>query len=80
MRLIAALYRIIDLWYTIGTAYPKVLRGILGWGGTTVAVAALVSGQHRPAFLWGLAAFVAFFLSFYAFWALLVWSISRNRL
>ena len=65
MRVIAALYRILDLWYTIGTAYPKVVRGILGWAGATVAITVLVSDRHRPAFLWGLAAFVAFYLSLY---------------
>ncbi len=72
MRVIAALYRILDLWYTIGTAYPKVVRGILGWVGTAVAIAALVSDRHRPAFLWGFAAFVAFFLSLHVLLRLLL--------
>ena len=28
IRGIAACYRVIDLWYAIGTAYPKVIRGL----------------------------------------------------
>lgn len=66
LRTVAALYRAIDLWYTIRTAYPQVLRGILGWGGATVAIAVLLPNQRRPAFLLGLLAFVGLYLSLYA--------------
>ena len=56
MRVLAALYRILDLWYTIGTAYPKVLQGILGWAGAAAAIAVLAatgtgrrsSGDSQP--------------------------------
>ncbi len=65
IRTIAALYRILDLWYTIGTAYPQVLRGILGWGGATVAIAVLLPQGHRPAFLLGLVSFLGLYLSLY---------------
>lgn len=65
MRVIAAVYRVVDLWYTIATAYPRVIRGILGWGGTTLASAALLGDRHRQAFLCGLAAFLLFYLSLY---------------
>jgi len=65
MRVIAALYRTLDLWYTIETAYAKVTRGILGWAGTTLAITMLVSNQYRPAFLWGFAAYLAFYLGLY---------------
>lgn len=66
LRLIAALYRILDLWYTIGTAWPRVVRGVLGWGGATVGIAVLAGDRLRPAFLLGLAAFAAFYLGLYA--------------
>ena len=62
MRTIAAFHRIIDLWYTIKTAYLKATRGILGWGGTTVAIAALLTDRVSPAFYWGLAAYLGFYL------------------
>jgi len=64
LRLIAAGYRILDLWYTIGTAYPKVIRGILGWGG--LATARALGGPRRAAFLVGMLAFLLFYLSLYA--------------
>ena len=65
LRTVAAFYRIIDLWYTIGTACPHVLLGILGWGGATVAIAVLLPQALRPAFLLGLLSFVGFYLSLY---------------
>lgn len=61
LRLVAALYRIIDLWYTIGTAYPKVIRGIVGWVGLSIAIAALLGGQYRQAFAWGFVVFLIFY-------------------
>lgn len=72
MRTIAAAYRLLDLWYTIGTAYPRVLRGILGWGGTTAAIAALTGAHHRKSFLCGLLAFLLFYLSLFVLRRLLL--------
>ena len=65
LRAIAALYRIIDLWYAIGKHWPTVLRGILGWGGAMVATAVLLPDTFRAAFLWGAIGFVAFYLGLY---------------
>ena len=65
MRAIAASYRVLDLWYTIGTEYPTVFRGLLGWGGTTVAIATLLGRHHRGALLFGLLAYLLFYLSLY---------------
>ncbi len=64
MRTIAALYRVLDLWYTIRTAYPQVVRGILGWGGTSAAIFAL-AGDLRRSFLLGMLAFLVFYLSLF---------------
>ncbi len=64
MRMIAALYGIIDLWYRIKRAYPKVIRGILIWGILTTYMIIFL-GQYRRAFLWGVAAYVFIFLSSY---------------
>ncbi|OGT96330.1 MAG: hypothetical protein A3I79_02605 [Gemmatimonadetes bacterium RIFCSPLOWO2_02_FULL_71_11] len=65
MRAVAASYRVLDLWYAIGTEYPAVIRGLLGWGGTTVAIAVLLGRHHRNAFLCGLLAFLLFYLGIY---------------
>lgn len=65
MRTIAAAYRVLDLWYTIATAYPRVVRGILGWGGFSAVVAALAGDPHRKAFLLGMLAFLVFYLSLF---------------
>ncbi|MBI4421722.1 MAG: hypothetical protein HY560_12930 [Gemmatimonadetes bacterium] len=65
IRAIAACYRVIDLWYAIRTAYPRVLRGLLGWGGTIVGTAALLGHHQRSVFLSGLLAFLVFYLSLF---------------
>jgi hypothetical protein len=72
MRVIAALHRVADLWYTIATAYVRVAGALIGWGGLTVVIALLLSDRHRAVFLVGLASFVAFYLSVYAVLSLLV--------
>jgi len=60
IRALAALYRIADLWYRIGTDWPRVARGIIGWVGTAIAVALLAKGGRRAAFLYGLAGYAVF--------------------
>jgi hypothetical protein len=64
IRLIAALYGILDLWYTIRTAYPKIIRGILGWGILIVAIGLILNSHYRSPFLWGIVAFLAFHVGF----------------
>ncbi len=64
MRMIAAFYGIIDLRYTMKTAYPKVIRSILVWGIITTCPAMLL-GNYRQAFLWGLVAYVFIYLLSY---------------
>ena len=65
IRAIAAIYRVIDLWYTIGTEYPRVIRGLAGWGGATVALLTLLNAPHRWAFVLGLEAYLLFYLSLF---------------
>ena len=45
--LLAGLYSVIDLWYTIRTAWPAVLRRVLGWTSLTAVVLFLLSGGWR---------------------------------
>ncbi len=62
IQVIAAFYRILDLWYTIHTAYLKVIQGIVGWVGLSVIIAVLLGEQWRGAFLWGMAFYVPFYV------------------
>src|SRR5688500_5498454 len=59
IQLLAALYRIPDLWYRIGTSWPRVAAGIALWGGAML-LAALAAGHRRAALLWGFAAYSVF--------------------
>jgi len=62
IRVIAALYRILDLWYDIRNHYGKVIRGILGWGGITLAISLLLNGHWRSLFCQGLIIYAFVFL------------------
>ena len=65
IRVLAALYRAVDLWYRIGRAWPRVLRGIIGWGGAALGVALLAGGERRAAFLGGLAGYAVLHVAVY---------------
>ena len=64
IRVIAALFRVIDLWYAIGRELSGVLRGVAVWGGATIIVA-LVAGSHRGALLGGLLGYAIFYLGLF---------------
>jgi len=66
VQLVAALYGIIDLWYTMRTAYPMVIRRILVWSLLCVSIAWLLGNELRPAFLWGLVGYIGFYV--FSFW------------
>lgn len=59
IRLLAALYRIADLWYRIGTDWPRVAAGIAAWGGAAL-LATLAAGHRRAPLVWGFVAYAAF--------------------
>lgn len=65
IRMIAALYHVVDLWYRIGADYPRVVRGILGWAVTISAVSWLLDATARVALAAGLVAFLLFYLSLF---------------
>ena len=55
IRVVAALYAPIDLWYTIRTAWPVALRRVAGWSATTAAVLFLLpAGGLRWALVAGM--------------------------
>lgn len=75
IRLLAALYGPIDLWYTIRTAWPVVLRRIVLWAGVTVAALLLLGSGRRGAFLLGMAAHL---LIHVGIWAALLLAYPRK--
>ena len=78
VQLMAALYGIIDLWYTIRTVYPTVIRRILVWTLLCVAIAWLLGDDLRPAFLWGLVGYVGFYI--FSFWGYQILFLRNVRL
>ena len=55
IRLLAALYAPIDLWYTIRTAWPVAVRRVVGWSATTAAALLLLpAGGLRGALAAGM--------------------------
>lgn len=65
IRGIAALCGIVDFWFAIRTWYPRVLRGIVGWCGGALLVAALLERPYRTAFGLGLLAFALWYVSLF---------------
>lgn len=65
IRMISALYGIIDLWYAIGTAYPRVAGRVLVWGAAIFAIVWVLDRPYRTALLSGLLAFLLFYLSLF---------------
>lgn len=63
VRSIAALYRVLDLWYTIGTAWPRVALEIGAWTGVVVFVSMLLPQGYRAALGWGIASYVVFYVT-----------------
>jgi hypothetical protein len=75
IRMIAAFYAILDLWYRIDTDYPRVIRGVLGWAVAIAAIAWLIGPPGRVAFASGLVAFLLFYLSLFGLRHLLISSL-----
>jgi hypothetical protein len=79
VRVVAALFRIVDLWYRIGDQWPRVSRGIAAWGGIAAAIALTLDGRRRTAFLCGLAAYVVIHVLVYVSTQVYVWMQYRSR-
>jgi hypothetical protein len=63
--LLAAVYRIADLWYRIGASWPRVVRGLVAWAGAALALALLAGRPARTAFLIGLGGYAAFHVALF---------------
>ena len=62
IQTIAAWYGIIDHWFTIKTAWSRILRNLVVWTGLTAAVALVLNDPFQTAFLWGLGGYAAFYI------------------
>ena len=56
IRLFAGLYSALDLWYTLRTAWPVVLRRTVGWTAVCVVVLLFLPVAWRWVFVAGMAA------------------------
>ena len=65
IAVISAAYGVIDPWYMIGRAWPRVVRAILGWGAATAVVAWLLVPPYRMALARGLVAYLVFYISLF---------------
>lgn len=63
--LVTALFGILDLWYAIGRAYPRVIRRILVPGGITAVIAVIAGEAGRTWFGLGLAVYPLLLISMY---------------
>jgi hypothetical protein len=63
VQVIASIYGILDLWYTIKTAWKLVMKRIIIWGGLTVAIALLLGDDNRQAFLSGLVIYAGIYIA-----------------
>ncbi len=77
VQIIAAFYGIIDLWYTIRTAWTLVIKRITVWGGLTIAIALVLSCNNRQAFLSGLVVYAGIYVSILFFSKLYAACMSR---
>lgn len=72
IRIMGALYGLIDLKYTYRTAYPRVISRILIWSIITAILAVLTSGYFRLAVLWGALAALILYLCYFIVMKLMV--------
>ncbi len=77
VQVIAAIYGILDLWYTIRTAWTQVLKRIIIWAGLTFIVFLILKGDNRQAFLAGLVIYTCIYISIPLFSKLASAFISR---
>ena len=75
IRMIAALHGIIDFWYMIGKAYPRVAVRILGWSSSILLMVFLLDRPYQTAFVWGAVVFLCFYLSLFPIWRGIVWML-----
>ena len=78
IEMLAALYGIIDLWYMMGRAWPRVLRKIVGWAMVIALVEWLLGHPYDRAFAWGLIGYLIFYLSLFPLLRIFLWAVRRK--
>ncbi len=78
IAVISALYGVIDLWYMIGKAWPRVVRAMLAWAIAIAVLAWLLPPPYRTAFAWGLAAYLVFYISLFPQFRIFMWFRRRS--
>jgi hypothetical protein len=65
IRGLAALYAVLDLWYAVRRTWPRMVRGLVTWGGITAVAVWRLAPPYRTGFLFGLAGYVLFYLALF---------------
>jgi hypothetical protein len=65
IRVLAALYAVLDLWYARRRTWPRMVRGLVVWGGVTAASIGALAPPYRTALARGLAGYVVFYLALF---------------
>jgi hypothetical protein len=65
IRVLAALYAVHDLWYARRRTWPRMVRGLVMWGGVTAVTIGWLAPPYRTAFAGGLAGYVVFYLALF---------------
>jgi hypothetical protein len=65
IRVLAALYAVLDLWYAVRRTWPRMVRGLVVWGGITALAVWRLAPPYRAAFVFGLAGYVLFYLALF---------------
>jgi hypothetical protein len=65
IRGLAALYAVLDLWYAVRRTWPRMVRGLVAWGGITAVAVWLLAPPYRTGFVFGLAGYVLFYLALF---------------
>ena len=63
IRMIAALHGPVDVWHMIAKAWPRIVADILVWVVAIGVITWLMDGAYRTALIWGLSAYLVFYLS-----------------
>lgn len=63
IRMIAALHGPVDVWHMIDEAWPRAVADVIVWGTAIVVIAWLMQGPYQTALVWGLSAYLVFYLS-----------------
>lgn len=62
INIIAACYSILDLWYTIRTAYKGVILRLAFWGIATGFLILILYKPNEKAFIWGILGYAGYYL------------------